>query len=268
MTTSIKMPLRTFTPTMVQELQAKYPEAMVHINVESSEEPAMNETAFWEIISFLDWGRKRNEDIVAPAIAALSRYSESTIFQFEDILAQKLFALDGEKYALALGWDENGKAYFSADTFLYARCCVVANGALFYNKVLAVADSVNAIVATGNAEWKTLKQAYTLWETAHAAQMFQWECGEIYIGLNELTVESFVRIYPNPFKDFATMKIKSTVSLPCEITLYDLSGRAIRKLYIVKHEARIERDKLEVGTYLYKVTDHNNFCFTGKLTIE
>jgi len=140
MTTSIKMPLRTFSPSVVQELQSKYPDAVVHIEVEMQEETEMDEAAFWGIISLFDWGRKRNEDIIEPAITALSRYSESAIFQFEDILSKKLFALDGEKYALALGWDQNGKTYFSADTFLYARCCVVANGALFYNKVLADPD--------------------------------------------------------------------------------------------------------------------------------
>ncbi len=142
------------------------------------------------------------------------------------------------------------------------------NNATFYDKVIAVADSVNAIVATGNAEWKTLKQAYTLWETAYAAQMFQWECGVIYTGINKLTDEPLIQIYPNPFKDFATIKIKSTVSLPCEITLYDLSGRAIRKLHIANYETRIEHEHLAGGTYLYKVTNYDSVLFTGKLNIE
>lgn len=81
MTTSIKMPLRTFSPSVVQELQSKYPDAVVHIEVDALEEPVMDEAAFWNIISLLDWGRRRNEDVLAPAVAALSRYSETAIFQ-------------------------------------------------------------------------------------------------------------------------------------------------------------------------------------------
>ncbi len=135
MPTSIKMPLRTFSPSVVRELQSKYPDAVVHIEVDAPAEPVMDEAAFWNIISLLDWGRRRNEDVLAPAVAALSRYSETAIFQFEDILAEKLFALDGEKYAVALGWNGGSKDYFSPDIFLYARCCVVANGSKFYEKV-------------------------------------------------------------------------------------------------------------------------------------
>src|SRR6185436_10057977 len=46
------------------------------------------------------------------------------------------------------------------------------NNTAFYNKLMDVADSVNALVASGTAQWKTLKQAYTLWETVHNAEMF------------------------------------------------------------------------------------------------
>lgn len=117
MTTSIKMPLRTFSPSVVQELQSKYPDPVVHIEVDALEEPVMDEAAFWNIISLLDWVRRRNEDVLAPAVAALSRYSETAIYQFEDILAEKLYALDGEKYAIALGWNGVSKDYFSPDIF-------------------------------------------------------------------------------------------------------------------------------------------------------
>lgn len=34
-----------------------------------------------------------------------------------------------------LGWNGGSKDYFSPDIFLYVRCCVVANGSTFYEKV-------------------------------------------------------------------------------------------------------------------------------------
>jgi hypothetical protein len=49
------------------------------------------------------------------------------------------------------------------------------NNMFFHNKVLHVADIANAIVSSGVVEWKTFKQAYTLWDSVYNTQMFQWE---------------------------------------------------------------------------------------------
>lgn len=137
MDTAITMPLRSLNPSVVQDLQEKYPGAVVRIDTEiPAENTGMDEEQFWDIIALLDWGRKRTEDIVAPAIQALSQHPEVDIFRFEDLLAQKLFALDGAEFAKPLGWDNAESPYFSVDVFLYARCCAVANGKAFYEKVL------------------------------------------------------------------------------------------------------------------------------------
>lgn len=137
MNTAIKMPLRLLSPVVVKDLQGKYPEAIVSIETGKPEQYAgMDEDQFWNIISLFDWGRKRSEDIVAPAVEALSRFPEQDIFRFDQILAEKLFALDGEAFAKYLGWSSTGKQHFSVDGFLYARCCAVANGRAFFEKVL------------------------------------------------------------------------------------------------------------------------------------
>ena len=61
------------------------------------------------------------------------------IQQFAEILAEKLFNLDGFVYASNIGPDSyNGEdQFFSNDYFLYVRCCVVANGKEYYESVLA-----------------------------------------------------------------------------------------------------------------------------------
>jgi len=133
MNESIKLPLRSLNPGVVRGLQEKYPAAVVSIEIDSpGESTAMDEQQFWNIIALLDWGRKRIEDIIAPAIETLTHYSVEDIYRFEEILANKLHALDGEVYALPLGW---GQIDFSVDGFLYARCCAVANGQSFFEKV-------------------------------------------------------------------------------------------------------------------------------------
>ena len=136
MNIAIKLPLRSLNPGVVSDLQVKYPEAVVSIEVEApGEDPAMDEQQFWNIIALLDWGRKRSEDIIAPAVEALSHFSVQNIYRFENILAKKLYALDGERYARPLGWGQADRSHFSVDIFLYARCCAVANGQSFYEKV-------------------------------------------------------------------------------------------------------------------------------------
>ena len=137
MNVAIKMPFRLLNPGVVRGLQEKYPAAIVSIEVEDEKAMAvLEERQFWDIIARLDGGRKRSEDIVAPAVEMLSHFSVENIYHFDEILAEKLHALDGEVYARALGWGQAGSRHFSVDGFLYARCCAVANGASFYESVL------------------------------------------------------------------------------------------------------------------------------------
>jgi Protein of unknown function (DUF4240) len=99
----------------------------------------MTEDDFWDIIERLDWDRTGDdEQVVEPAVVALSRRSVSDIRSFEDLLAVKLHALDRESHARQIG-EESYRGpdhHFSPDTFLYARCCAVANGRALYQRVL------------------------------------------------------------------------------------------------------------------------------------
>ena len=53
-------------------------------------------------------------------------------------MAQKLQKLDGKAYAREIGESayDGDDEFLSVDTFLYARCCVVANGREFFERVL------------------------------------------------------------------------------------------------------------------------------------
>ncbi len=130
MTTIFNAPLRSIDDRKIRQLRTRYPEARLRLEIEQIE--PLGEAEFWSVVGQLDWGRKGNEDIAAPAIAALAQFSETDIERFDDLLAAKLFALDGERFAAGLL--KNGG--FSTDVFLYARCCAVANGPDFYAKTL------------------------------------------------------------------------------------------------------------------------------------
>lgn len=98
----------------------------------------MNQARFWKIIALLDWSQVGKDDkVLKPAVAALSRHTPSQIRRFEDILARKLYALDGVRYAENIGagsWQGDNRP-FPVDTFLYVRCCVVANGRRVFESI-------------------------------------------------------------------------------------------------------------------------------------
>ena len=100
----------------------------------------ITEDQFWQLISLLNWDTQDGDQLVVqPLIDALSQLSISDVKGFEDILSEKLYLLDGQAFAEHTGENayKGEDAAFSADVFLYARCCVVANGKAFYEEVLA-----------------------------------------------------------------------------------------------------------------------------------
>jgi hypothetical protein len=136
---TISVPLNALSAEFVRNLQEQYPDAQVTISPYAPKSPKkMQDDIFWGIIGQFDWGRKRLQDVVAPAVLALSVYDQAEIFAFDDCLSHKLHALDTEDHALQTGWGNN--SHFSPDGFLYTRCAVVANGKKFYEKVLNTPD--------------------------------------------------------------------------------------------------------------------------------
>lgn len=99
----------------------------------------MNENEFWSIIGMLNWDESGDDEaVVEPVVDCLSQKSDDEIFQFEELLAQKLHALDTKAHAKEIGEDAyiNDEEYFSVDGFLYSRCVVVANGKELFQHIL------------------------------------------------------------------------------------------------------------------------------------
>jgi Protein of unknown function (DUF4240) len=98
----------------------------------------MTETQFWSILDRMDWSRQGNDDeVIEPAVAALAQLPEDEIASFDDIMSEKLHALDGERYAQHIGQGSYGQSgeYFSADDFLYARASALTEGKTYYENI-------------------------------------------------------------------------------------------------------------------------------------
>lgn len=105
----------------------------------------MNENKFWDLIESFDWDKTGDDAaVIEPAVAALTALPVEHIQAFEELLTEKLHALDTKAHARNIGDDANrGEGeFFSVDQFLYARCVVVANGREFFSAVLANPDQM------------------------------------------------------------------------------------------------------------------------------
>jgi hypothetical protein len=139
MTTILNLPLQQANLETIKALQDKFPSANLRIEVsEIDSAKVLTEKRFWDIIHLLDWRDPENdEQVLQPAIEALAKSPIHHIYLFSDMLANKLFSLDAKVFAENIGDDAySPNKYFSPDNFLYARCCVIANGQKFYESIL------------------------------------------------------------------------------------------------------------------------------------
>ena len=66
--------------------------------------PPTDDEAFWTIIAKFSWTKPDNGDaVLAPAVKVLAKLPVEDITAFDDLLAAKLFALDGEAFAREIG---------------------------------------------------------------------------------------------------------------------------------------------------------------------
>ncbi len=138
-----KIKLKDLNEKFIQDLrdELKDEEIELEIRIHAGEgecaNKEMNEDLFWEVLSQFDWGKEGDDyAVMEPAIHFLSRCSIKNIKAFHDILSEKLYDLDGEQFAQYTGSNAYRKGeHFSVDVFLYARCCVVANGQGYYKHI-------------------------------------------------------------------------------------------------------------------------------------
>ncbi len=123
----------------IHVLEERFGNAALELTVQPSPSAdALTEEQFWQLIDLLDWTKLPDEDAVTELLTKkLAASPLRHIYDFYDHLAEKLYSLDGVKYATQIGEEafEPGEP-FSTDHFLDVRSCVVANGKEFYFNVL------------------------------------------------------------------------------------------------------------------------------------
>jgi hypothetical protein len=114
----------------------------------------VDDGTFWGMIDKLDWRHEDDDDaVVEPLVRAIALLPDAEIGSFHEILAQKLYDLDGRAWARESGSDiwHGDPDRLSVDGFLYARSAVVARGRAAYEAVHA-----DPTLMPKNAEFETL----------------------------------------------------------------------------------------------------------------
>ncbi len=100
----------------------------------------LDESDFWALIAQLDWTKSDNDLVIEPLVSALAQMPVANIYQFQDLLSEKLWKLDTRAHAAVFSDADDDS--LSVDDFLYARCGVVANDKDFFQKVLGTPNEM------------------------------------------------------------------------------------------------------------------------------
>ncbi|MES2726675.1 MAG: T9SS type A sorting domain-containing protein [Bacteroidota bacterium] len=89
-------------------------------------------------------------------------------------------------------------------------------------------------------------------------------------GINNIQSNDYaVQLFPNPFHDYATLKITSNNTINNgQLIIFNILGQPIKTLKVINNEVKIERDNLPTGIYFYSLMDNNQLMYSQKLIIE
>jgi hypothetical protein len=89
-------------------------------------------------------------------------------------------------------------------------------------------------------------------------------------GIADLSSGKTVSIYPNPFHHTATLSFSTVPNEICELIMYDIYGKTVKKIQIPAYTSSliIDGSTLANGIYYYRLNESNSNVHTGKLILE
>ncbi len=76
-----------------------------------------------------------------------------------------------------------------------------------------------------------------------------------------------VKFYPNPMSDFGMISLPKNFNAN-SLSIYDLTGKEVRRTKVSGEYIEIERSNLQKGMYVYRLEDAEGQFATGKIVIE
>ena len=85
-------------------------------------------------------------------------------------------------------------------------------------------------------------------------------------GFIEQTTSQRVKIFPNPFKQNATVELENTSNKPYDCILYSLTGKEVKSINnISSNKFFIDKDGLPPGTYIFQLQNQYGIIASKKL---
>ena len=104
MQATIKIPVDKLNESFIKDMKEKYGDAELEITINQKPDfQSLKEDEFWNLIDLLNWDASNNQEIIAPIVNELASLPVGQIYNFQEILAQKLYQLDQKKIAKRIG---------------------------------------------------------------------------------------------------------------------------------------------------------------------
>lgn len=87
------------------------------------------------------------------------------------------------------------------------------------------------------------------------------------VGINEIAQANTISVYPNPATDNFTIDLNKKNDLPTLITIYDLTGKALKTYTCLNNRMMINRDGLQSGLYFITIVADGR-SYTNKIVIK
>jgi len=104
------------------------------------------------------------------------------------------------------------------------------------------------------------------WNNSDTVQIFVKNCGTGSIA--ETWYPKKVEIYPNPATNELHVKIRTTITTPVTITIYNMQGKAVKQINTKQSENVINISGLEQGVYSVMVSGNGLICNERFVKIE
>ena len=95
------------------------------------------------------------------------------------------------------------------------------------------------------------------------------DCFYNTLDVQELYSKNFVKVMPNPFSEFATIKFEKPLLENSTFKILNIDGKTIREYQNIKgKEFKIQRDKINSGIYIFQLFNKRRQIAVGKFIIE
>jgi len=86
---------------------------------------------------------------------------------------------------------------------------------------------------------------------------------------NTVTIQSNIKLYPNPFTHTATLEFENPQSKSCHLSVFNSMGQLIMRIDNVKNnKIIIDRKELQSGLYFYQLRNEEAIIGSGKMMID